>query len=836
MWKPIYQPEPWPQFLKRKDIKGLPIMEARKKYMEEQLLFENYYSNLQTLNTINTVSPSVASAAAAAGGGGGGGPKKSIGPSGARGGGPLPLFFDGVYDLGASSVLTKLIDMRDPTLYMEIYPSQSIYEWKYPYAEVGTNHDYMWNPGWNESTMTAVPSYSSSRFPTIDLWGSNGMPNWSSGSLDLLTTMYKDASGGPGKYYTEYMYDGVPSYMDSFRNNSVDSVRKYYAGMPSTLENPIRIDWGDGNVNDYPAGTYTRELGPWQIEQVSDTSSVWTAEAASSNVYNQTPLDHWYDLEHLVPEEWIPHIPDPVYTPRSYSSDNRYSRFAMEPAITSSNGNFPWGSPWNNWWDWTNTNTNIKVYGDPNPASNPNSYNPAYGGLRRINYLDISNRTSFSSLFWYTLGVDITPLNIAAWDTSNITSMYRMFYNSRFTLGKGIKENNLSNWDTSNVTNFDSMFRAQSTEPDTSQPEIGGWDVSSGTNFSGMFLVNGGARWFNTNHNADLSNWNMGNAQNISMMFYYNGAFQHNTNFNNWNISGSTGYYVFVGTSFNQALTNWVPGSGTNWERWCGDSSISHTNYWATLRAWASSSAVDVDTHSSYYPTNIGKLYTRTYTKRTSAEISEGLGAPDGIPSSYPAILSQGTQHFPQDTEAINYKDFQAWFGNNVRGTGITLISGSINHQAYETLLDKGWIMGNHDILDTGSIASNRLTQLPIKVLVSGSQYIMSSSYWTPISEIQPYDLYDPLYTPTLTYRFDQSDPSNTGHPLKLSETLDGTHGGGVEYTTDVTTVGTPGTSGSYTDVIVSNLNGFEVEHKPKLYAYCENHSGMSEFYLEAYI
>jgi len=57
MWKPIQPPGEWLVFLQRKDIKGLPIMEARKRYMQEQLLFENYYSNLQTLNTVNTISP-----------------------------------------------------------------------------------------------------------------------------------------------------------------------------------------------------------------------------------------------------------------------------------------------------------------------------------------------------------------------------------------------------------------------------------------------------------------------------------------------------------------------------------------------------------------------------------------------------------------------------------------------------------------------------------------------------------------------------------------------------------------------------------------------------------
>ena len=55
MWKPIYQPEPWPQYLKRRDNVGVPLMEVRKKYLEEQVLFENYVSQLQTLNTVNTL-------------------------------------------------------------------------------------------------------------------------------------------------------------------------------------------------------------------------------------------------------------------------------------------------------------------------------------------------------------------------------------------------------------------------------------------------------------------------------------------------------------------------------------------------------------------------------------------------------------------------------------------------------------------------------------------------------------------------------------------------------------------------------------------------------------
>jgi hypothetical protein len=69
-------------------------------------------------------------------------------------------------------------------------------------------------------------------------------------------------------------------------------------------------------------------------------------------------------------------------------------------------------------------------------------------------------------------------------------------------------------------------------------------------------------------------------------------------------------------------------------------------------------------------------------------------------------------------------------------------------------------------------------------------------------------------------YRFDQSDDSNAGHHLKFSITPDGTHNSGIEYTTGVTYVGTPGQFGAYTQIVVP-------EGVSNLSYYCENHSGM---------
>jgi len=75
-------------------------------------------------------------------------------------------------------------------------------------------------------------------------------------------------------------------------------------------------------------------------------------------------------------------------------------------------------------------------------------------------------------------------------------------------------------------------------------------------------------------------------------------------------------------------------------------------------------------------------------------------------------------------------------------------------------------------------------------------------------------------FEPGRTYRFDQADSSNGSHPLRFSTTSDGTHGGGSEYTTGVTTNGTAGSAGAYVQIAITNAT-------PTLYYYCVNHSGM---------
>ena len=72
------------------------------------------------------------------------------------------------------------------------------------------------------------------------------------------------------------------------------------------------------------------------------------------------------------------------------------------------------------------------------------------------------------------------------------------------------------------------------------------------------------------------------------------------------------------------------------------------------------------------------------------------------------------------------------------------------------------------------------------------------------------------------TYRFLQSDNSNATHPMRLSTTENGTHGGGGAIVDGVEYVGVAGSNGAYLQYTVpSNATS------QTLYYYCVNHSGM---------
>ena len=70
---------------------------------------------------------------------------------------------------------------------------------------------------------------------------------------------------------------------------------------------------------------------------------------------------------------------------------------------------------------------------------------------------------------------------------------------------------------------------------------------------------------------------------------------------------------------------------------------------------------------------------------------------------------------------------------------------------------------------------------------------------------------------PNNVYRFNQDDATNSGHPLLFYEDVDKS----VQYTTDVSVSGTPGSSGAYTQISITS------ETPTTLYYQCGNHDYM---------
>ena len=105
---------------------------------------------------------------------------------------------------------------------------------------------------------------------------------------------------------------------------------------------------------------------------------------------------------------------------------------------------------------------------------------------------------------------------------------------------------------------------------------------------------------------------------------------------------------------------------------------------------------------------------------------------------------------------------------------------------------------------------SGKAAVATITVTVSGGKYYIDGTQQQTVS-----------LSKGITYRFDNSDSTNSGHPLAFSTTSNGTHGGGSAFTTGITTVGTAGSSGAYVEVTL------EQDAADHLYYYCTNHSGM---------
>ena len=134
-----------------------------------------------------------------------------------------------------------------------------------------------------------------------------------------------------------------------------------------------------------------------------------------------------------------------------------------------------------------------------------------------------------------------------------------------------------------------------------------------------------------------------------------------------------------------------------------------------------------------------------------------------------------------------------------IAGTSITATAAELNYvdgvtSAIQTQID--------------GLSDGKMALGTVAVTVAGGKFVIDGTSQQTV-ELKP----------SVTYRFDQSDASNSNHPLRFS--TNDNNSPNAPFTTGVTTAGTPGSAGAYTQVKL------EQDAPAVLYYYCSNHSGM---------
>ena len=255
-------------------------------------------------------------------------------------------------------------------------------------------------------------------------------------------------------------------------SNSEGSMARMFSSTP--FNQPIG-NWNVSNVTSmremfYQANSFNQDISFWDVSSVTDmtrmfyNASSFNQDLSSWNTYGVSGCENFC----IFTSNW--ELPKPIFNSCNEESGCEYPN----PVYLDENGITVKAQSWAEVGQ-------IGYVGDVlYTIADNNTYIGGVAAGATLTKYCTTLVTDMSNLF------NSYPNSyISTWDTSNVTNMERMFYDTNIAYADS---DYFSSWDVSSVTNMAEMFRNIS-GINWSNQDISSWDVSSVTDMSAMFVL-----------------------------------------------------------------------------------------------------------------------------------------------------------------------------------------------------------------------------------------------------------------------------------------------------------------------------------------------------------